>query len=57
MKLKQISILTVCLFLPADSVFSREAAELRRYRLKNGDFSTYQGMGVASGVVARQQRR
>ena len=49
MKLKQISILTVCLFLPADSVFSREPCELPRYPLKNGDFSTYQGWARPAG--------
>jgi hypothetical protein len=49
MKLKQITILTVCLLLPANSVFSREPCELPRYPLKNGDFSTYQGWARPAG--------
>ncbi|MBC8354520.1 MAG: hypothetical protein H8E66_21200 [Planctomycetes bacterium] len=56
MKLKQITIFTVRLFLPLKLVFSREPCELPRYPLKNGDFSTYQGWARPAGwllVTAR----
>ena len=58
MKLKQITIFTVCLFLPVDSVFSREPCELPRFPLKNGDFSSYQGWAWPAGwLLASEHMR